>query len=377
MSDNRLNSKESPNNDGSEIDFLELAKKIWIWRVVVVRFVTVGIILGLFFAIFSPKEYKSESKLMPEYSSNTQSGASSLLEQYGGLLGISSDTYNSSSNAIRVDLYPAIVSSLDFQIKLAETKFYIPSYDTTVSLITYFNAVKKPGLFDFIQGYTIGLPGKILGLFRSTSNEAITNEAISDSSKFLTLSKAEFEVIRFLQSKVRADLDEESGIVTVSAVLDDPILASLVTEHTINELTKYLTEYRTQKIKIDLEYIEDQLRKSKNRFEEAQEELAAFREQYQGTLSIRNQTEQQRLNSEYQLAFNLYNSFSQKYEESRLKLQEETPLFKVLEPVTVPIDDEASGAKTLIVFFLISGILSIGWILFQPFLQNIRNSFAK
>ena len=376
MSDNRLNSEESPNNDGSEIDFLELAKKIWVGRIVIIKFLTVGILMGLFVAIFSPKEYRSESKLMPEYSSNSQSDASSLLQQYGGLLGISRDTYNSTSNAIRVDLYPEIVSSLNFQIKLAETKFYISSFDTTISLMTYYSEVKKPGLFNILIGYTIGLPGKILGLFRSSTNGTKINEAIADSSKFLTLTKAEFEVIRFLQSKVTANLDEDSGIVTVSAVLDDPILASLVTEHTINELTKYLIEYRTQKIRIDLEYIEAQLEKSKDRFETAQEELAAFREQFQGTLSIRNQTEQQRLNSEYQLAFNLYNSFSQKYEESRLKLQEETPLFKVLEPVKVPIDDEASGAKTLILCLLISAMLSMAWIFLLPLIESLKTRLS-
>ncbi len=188
----------------------------------------------------------------------------------------------------------------------------------------------------------------------------------------LNLSEDEVEVIQLLRKKIIASLDEESGIVSVSVTLPDNIAAAAVTEYTIKELTEYLTEYRTEKVLRDLTFVEDQLATAEVRFEEAQQALAEFRERYQGNLSIRNQTEEQRLQSEYQVAFNLYNSLTQQFEEARLKVQEETPMFKTLEPVQVPLDDETSGA--MIVFIMLSGIISIGWIFVQPLLEQFKTS---
>jgi uncharacterized protein involved in exopolysaccharide biosynthesis len=220
--------------------------------------------------------------------------------------------------------------------------------------------------------YTIGLPGKILGAILPKKELMTTVPGEASESMVLNLSKEEFEVISTLRQKITASLDEESGIVSVSVTLPDNVAAAAVTEYTIKELTEYLTEYRIGKVLRDLTFVEEQLVMAKVRFEEAQQALAEFRERYQGNLSIRNQTEEQRLQSEYQVAFNLYNGFTQQFEEARLKVQEETPMFKTLEPVQVPLNDETSGAMILIVFIMLSGIISIGWIFVQPLLEQFK-----
>ena len=63
---------------------------------------------------------------MPEYSSEDMGGsASSLLQQYGGLLGLGGGSYTSNSNALRVEIYPNIVNSYEFQQKIANASFFI------------------------------------------------------------------------------------------------------------------------------------------------------------------------------------------------------------------------------------------------------------
>ena len=189
-------------------------------------------------------------------------------------------------------------------------------------------------------------------------------------SMVLNLSKDEVAVINILRQKITASLDEESGIVSVSVTLPDNIAAAAVTEYTITELTDYLTEYRTEKKLRDLTFVEEQLAKAEARFEEAQLTLAGFRDSNQGILSAKAQTEEQRLNSEYQIAFNLYNSLTQQYEEAKLKVQEGTPMFKTLEAVQVPLEDETSGAMILLVFIMLSGISSVGWIFVHPLVEQ-------
>jgi uncharacterized protein involved in exopolysaccharide biosynthesis len=360
--------------DEDEIDLLELAKTIWSKRMFIVKVVAIGAVIGVIAALLSPKEYKSKATLMPEYSTESQGGASSLLRQYGGLLGVSGGSYTSNSNAIRVDLYPNIVQSTNFQLKLMDQPFYFSDINQEATLFDYYTELNSPGVLGILAEYTIGLPGKILGAILPKKELMTTVPGDTNESMVLNLSKEEFEVISTLRQKITASLDEESGIVSVSVTLPDNIAAAAVTEYTIKELTEYLTEYRTEKVLRDLTFVEEQLATAEARFEEAQLTLAEFRDSNQGMLSARAQTEEQRLNSEYQIAFNLYNGLTQQYEEAKLKVQEETPVFKTLEAVQVPLQDETSGAMILIVFIMLSGIGSIGWIFVHPLIEQFKNA---
>jgi uncharacterized protein involved in exopolysaccharide biosynthesis len=360
--------------DEDEIDLLELAKTIWSKRMFIIKVVALGAVIGVFAALLSPKEYKSTATLMPEYSTESQGGASSLLRQYGGLLGMSGGSYASNSNAIRVDLYPNIVQSTNFQLKLMEQPFYFSDINQEATLFDYYTELNSPGVLGLLAEYTIGLPGKILGAILPKKELMTTVPGENNESMVLNLSKEEFAVISTLRQKITASLDEESGIVSVSVTLPDNVAAAAVTEYTIKELTEYLTEYRTEKVLRDLTFVEEQLATAEARFEEAQLTLAEFRDSNQGMLSARAQTEEQRLNSEYQIAFNLYNGLTQQYEEAKLKVQEETPMFKTLEAVQVPLEDETSGAMILIVFIMLSGIGSIGWIFVHPLIEQFKNA---
>ena len=363
--------------DEDEIDLFELVKAIWIKRMFIVKIVVIGGIVGVLAALLSPKEYKSTATLMPEYSTESQGGASSLLRQYGGLLGMSGGTYASNSNAIRVDLYPNIVQSTNFQLKLMDQPFYFSDIDATATLFEYYTELNSPGILGFLAAYTIGLPGKIFGAILPKKELMTSAPGETKESMVLNLTKDEVDVISFLRQKITASLDEESGIVSVSVTLPDNIAAAAVTEYTITELTEYLTEYRTEKVLRDLTFVEEQLAMAKARFEEAQLTLAEFRDSNQGTLSAKAQTEEQRLNSEYQVAFNLYNGLTQQYEEAKLKVQEETPVFKTLEAVQVPLEDETSGTMILLMYILISGIASIGWVFVHPLIEQFKAAIEE
>lgn len=362
-----LDYKPGANSD-DEVDLIELVKTIWHNRKTIYRFVAAGAVLGVLVALFTPKEYLSSATLMPEYSTESQGGTSSLLRQYGGLIGLSGGTYNSSSNAIRVDLYPNIVNSLSFQKKLAEQPFYFAEEDTTVSFFDYYMEVSKLSFLGYLKKYTIGLPGTIIVAFSSGKKRKSLEDNID--GEIIYLSKEEMAVIENLRQRVSASLDEETGIISVSVEMGNPELAARVAKYTIEELTQYLIEYRTEKVLRDLTYIEEQLSKAEERFNEAQIILADFRDSNQGNLTARARTEEERLQSEFNIAGNVYNTLTQQYEEAKLKVQEETPVFKVLQPISIPVNDETSGVMVLIVFVFLSGILSIGWIFFGQFLAS-------
>ena len=363
-----------PNNyviqdqEDDDIDLIELVKTVWDNRKTIYKFVGGGIVLGLMIALLSPKEYRSVTTLMPEYSSDSQGGTSDIVKQFGGLVGLNGNSYSANSNAIRVDLYPEIVQSLPFQIELLETEFYFKNYDTTATAFDYFNDIYTPSIFSSVLKHVAGFPSLVINFFSSPKGEDTTiNKA---DSTIISLTKEQFGIIEEMRDRVSVSLDDESGIVTVSALMPEPRVSAEVTRIIYDRLTEYLVEYRTEKVTIDLYFIQERLKDVRERFNEAQLRRAEFEDSNRGTLSARADTERERLQSEYDLAFNVYNALAQRYEEAKLKVQEETPVFKVLQPTQVPVDDEVSGFKILTLYVIISVLLSVIWIFARQVLAS-------
>ena len=359
---------DSSEND-VEVDLTKLIKIVWENRSTIIKFVLVGMIIGLFVAFLSQKEYEAYSTLMPEYNTESQGGAANLLQQYGGLIGLGSNSYNSNSNAIRVDLYPKIVESLSFQSDLIYEEFYFSEYDTSVTIFDFFVEVKDPNIVYIAKKYTVRLPFTILGWVLSLGSKEITEQPaqlsknVESRSNIISLTQLESDIIANTRDRINVQLDQESGIISVSVLMPDPIAASQIAEFTIKELTRYLTEYRTEKVLTDLKFIEEQLLKAEERFQKTQIALADFRDSNQGSLTAKARTEEQRLNSEYDIAFNLKNSLTQRYEESKLKVQEETPIFKTLQPIQVPLEESyPRRSLIMIIYIMLGGFFSLVWI---------------
>ncbi|MDZ7692664.1 MAG: hypothetical protein U5K69_16310 [Balneolaceae bacterium] len=98
----------------------------------------------------------------------------------------------------------------------------------------------------------------------------------------------------------------------------------------------------------DLEFAEQQMERAEQRFQEIQTKLAEFRDSNVNLATARAQTREQQLQSEYDLAFNVYNSLAQQVEQARMRVQEQTPVVSILQPIQIPIDDTTSGLMILI-----------------------------
>jgi uncharacterized protein involved in exopolysaccharide biosynthesis len=354
-------------SDEQEIDLVELAKHIWDNRLTIYKFVAVGVVLGLAVALLSPKEYQSGATLMPEMPSS-QSGASSLLQQYGGLLGMSGSADLGAEGMIPPMLYPQIVQSLPFQLELLNQEIRFDEFDTTTTVYNFFKEVNTPSVFSYLKIYTIGLPGKIIGLFKEETPEMALPRGF-EADSIISVTKEQMEIIENMRSRVNVSLSEESGVINLTAKMPDPNAAAQVAKTSIELIKEYVTLYRTRKAQEDLQFSQEQLESAEERFREAQDRLAEFRDANINLSTARAQTQQQRLQSEYDLTFNVYNSMAQQVEQAKLNLQEQTPVVSVLRPVQVPVDDMTSGFQVLIIFIALSGVLSIGWIIIGSFLR--------
>jgi len=309
---------------------------------------------------------------MPEAESS-QNQAGNLLRQYGGMFGISVGGLGDES--IPTQLYPDILESIPYQVELMNRPVYFSEYDTTVTPHIFFSEIYDPfSLIGFIKGYTIGLPGKIIGLFRSSDNETepIITEVNRDS--VLHISKRQLSTVNKLKN--RLTVTTTSGVISVNSEFPDPQASAEIAQNGITLLKQYVREYRTQKAQEDLEYIEEQFGSARKRFEAAQQKLAVFRDSNVSLATAKAQTREQELQSQYDLAFDIYNSMSQRREQARLKVQEQTPVFTIIQPVSVPLQKSAPNTVLILFIFGFTGIvMALCWVLIHNWWQKQKGQF--
>lgn len=357
-----------------EIDLIEVAMKIWAERRLILKVVAVFFLLGLVVAFGSKKEYKSEVTMITEDNSGG-SRMSGMLAQFGGLADINLGGAQS-GDVISPELYPNIIHSTTFMLNVLQHEVYFYEEEEKYTLFTYFNEIDKPSLTGIIKGYTIGLPGKILSLFRKKENEKPSKfEKIITDEGPVKLTKAQAGSISKLKNRINIELDENTGIIAISVELPDPHAAAELAEKLEKDLAAYIVEYRTQKALTDLQFIEQQYVNAKQKFETAQNRLAKFRDENVNVVTAKARTKEERLQAEYNLAFNVYNGLAQQLEQAKIEVQEKTPVFKIVDGAKVPLNSSKPRILLILMITLFMAVIfSIGWIIFLIVWTDIKKN---
>lgn len=314
--------------------------------------------LGILVALVSPVEFEAEAELMPELQ-KSESGASQLLEQYGGALGLGGLSAMSGGQdeegVIPTAVYPRIVQSLTFQDSLLRHEVAFTQPDTTVDLYSYFTRHYEKSVFEWILWNTVEVPGRIA---RALSDQGLPERIRRrlEEENLESLTYEQFRAIQQLRDRVFVSLNPETGVLLVTAELPDAAASAQVCNRTIGMLTEYLKEYRTQKAREDLRFQEEQLEQAYKQFRQAQEALTEFRSQNVTISSPSLRAKEDRLRYEFDLAFDLYTTASQQRAEAQRKLQQETPVFKVIQEASVPMQNSKPRRVATIIGFLFAGL---------------------
>lgn len=355
-------SGEPYRDDDDEIDLVALTRTVWEGRRTIIYSVLVFIGLGLFVAFGSNEEYTSQVKLMPEAPQEMNMGRlGGLARQFG--VGAQAQT----AEGIPASLYPDVTQSLPLMMLLMDHEVYVDRYDTTASMFVYLTELNRPSPVDIASKYSIELPITVFDGIRGFFGEEdeprreLLLEDPSQVVQIIRLNHMQWEVIETLRERIGTSYNEQSGTVEVRVEMPDPEVAAEVAHQVVLFLTDYITAYRTGKASDNVAFIEGRYEEARQRFEEAQERLARFRDENRGQLTELARTREQRLQSEYDLTFNLYNSMAERLEEARISLQEETPVVNVIEPAAVP-DRRSSPRRglVLIVSVMFGGVIGTG-----------------
>ena len=347
----------------SNSEIVPLLKEVWAKRKLFIKVTSTFLIFGLVVALLSPKEFSSNTIILPQ----DLTGSSSASGGLGGLASLAGVNLGSRSEAIiSPDLYPQLVSSTPFKKKLLSS--YVKS-STTPELITlqdYFLEEFRPGVLHSIKEYTLGLPYKIVASVRSTSDAGVS--IINDDSELEVISSDEFDLFQKLDEIITVNINKIDGYVTIGCSMPTAHLAAEVTRNVQVLLQQEIINIKLDKLKDHMIYIESRYAERKLESEEAQAELANYVDRNIGNNTATSLIEKSRLQSEFNLAFSVYQELAKQRETHALKIKETTPIFTVIEPVSVPYRKSAPRRGLLVVSYTIIGImLSFGLILLLIF----------
>ena len=366
---NSGNYSEAKNRDleSDEVDLWDLIRIIWNGKKFIIVFSLLFAAFGVFHVSYGPTEYESDAVLLQESARET-TAANRFLQSFGGGFGF---PQSSEPGRISPALYPTIISSANFQYDLIFEEIGFSAFNEPKTPHEFFNEHLETPLRDkvysFIRAYTINFPFRVVdyiinfSLFEEEKEEADEDETIVEvDERLLVLSSGERRAMDQLRARINLSMD--GNLITVTTRMPDRNAAAMLNVLVIERIQEYVTNYQIEKAKQNLEHIRRQKEQANQRYEEAQFALARFRDENINISTNIARTEEERLVNQRNLTFNIYNSLSVELEQAQLRLQEETPVFSVLQKSSLPTVSLGSSNRIVMIYLILGAFTGFAFV---------------
>jgi len=351
-----------------EIDLIALAKTFWSGRRTVLISILICGILGFFIAIFSSKEFVATTIMVP-----SGSDAGSKLGGLGGLAAMAGINIGSAtSSELSPTVYPQIVSSLPFQLELMKTTLNFSELKEPISFYDYYTRNQTPNL---LLKYTIGLPGIILTTIKGKQPEKLIT---SEENRPFELSDKQRDVRQILSKLISLETNAKEGTITLSAKMTEARPAAQLGQRAQELLQQYIIEFKIKKAKANLDFIQQRYDETAQKYETAQQRLAAFSDRNKNVSLATAKTEEERLRSQYNLIYGIYSELAKQLEQAKIQVKQDTPVFTIIEPISVPtIRSKPNRPMILFIWLFLGGVIGTGIIFGRDYYGTIKKQWNE
>lgn len=339
---------QDPENDELEIDWMEILRKIIAIRKTLYKAAGVGVVLGIIIALSIPKQYTVTVTLSPEMGGDKAGGG--LASRASSFLGGAATS--NSPDALNATLAPDIVASTPFVLELFNTRVQTLDGELDTTLVAYLDEQKQPW-----WGYIKAAPGMAIGAIKSLFSEKADTVSVLNPFQ---LTEEEAAKVKGLRQSILAEVDKKTAMTTLTVTLQDPKVTAIVADSVVAKLQQYIIDYRIKKAKEDCAYLEQLYKERQQEYYEAQSKYAHYFDSNRNIALQSVRAEQERLQNDMSLAYQVYSQVAQQLQVARAKIQEEKPVFAVVEPATVPLEPSGISRKVIIlgiIFIIICGTI--------------------
>ena len=348
-----------------------IAKLLKHWKYILIVTLIFGV-LGAVVALSKKKHYTVNITLAPEID-NKMTTSSSSLKSIASMLGLGNAATGSVTDAVNFMVFPEICHSTPFLTDLFDVPV-TPALSkkdkkegkkaTTTTLYKFITKEDEPK-----TGLKVWIGGIIKSIFSPDDEEEAGDKPFDVSH----LTKAEAGVVKYLSKSISADVDKKTGVTNITVSLEDQMVVTAIADTVCQRLQDYVTEYRTKKAKQNLEYYTKIAYRAKQNLVDAQAAYAQSVDFDHSVILQSIKSEKQRLQSEANLAQQVYEQMEQQRVFAKAKVQELKPAFAVIQPATMPLRPSGTSRKMIVLAFMFVGFVAASaW---KLFLKDYINNF--
>lgn len=333
----------------NELNLLDLLRLIRTNLKMIIKVGLICSLLGVIFALLQKNEFSSTIKVIPE-----SSGPSGLnLGGLGGLAGIAGINLNNGqlgSETFGPAVYSQIINSTPFLLELLKSNIRFRG-DSSIVTQTYFTDHYSPPIHKRVVRGLMKLKGMVSIESDFNSNDSLT-------SQIGVLTRDEWIVIQEVSERISLFVDETTGVVSITCNMRDPIAAASLLNNTFSILSKYIVDSKITKQKIKLQYVESSYDAAKAKYDQDLINVAEFADENKNIRDESIKLELTKLQNELQLSSTLFNQVAAQFEQSKIELLDNTPVFTVIQNPLVPYKKSWPKRTLLVISSFFIGIFS-------------------
>lgn len=337
-------------DDELQIDWMGILRQLLAIRKKLYIAAAVGVVLGILIALGTPKQYTVSITLSPEMGSGKSgSGLASMTASFlGGSIG------SDSPDALNATLAPDIVTSTPFLLELFDARVVSQDKQIDTTFTAYLDEQKSSWMV-----YVLKAPGMAISGIKSLfTNKEEEKDTIQGGT--IELNEEDAQKLEGLRKQISADVDKKTAITTLSVTLQDPKVTATIADSVVSKLQQYITAYRTSKAKEDCQYLEKLYKERQQEYYDAQQRYARYVDANSNVVFQSTLAERERLQNDMNLAYQVYSQVAQQLQVARAKVQEEKPVFAVVEPAVVPLDPSGISRKVIVLGFIFLAVAFTG-----------------
>ena len=358
MSDS-INQIENTEAQEPSIDYGKLLKDMLKYKKLYYKVLALTFVIACIIALSIPNYYKCTVTLSPEMSgSKNTSSLASLASSFGVNL---SGALGKSTEALFPTLYPDLMNSTEFKSGL----FTIPvtiegdSVKGTVDrTMTYYEYLKDEQKYPWWSAAIRGTAKWIVSLFKE-------EEKSTEIDPF-RLTKEQTEIVKTIDKNIICDVDKKTMVISIEVTDQDPVICATMADSVKTRLQKAITDYRTSKARVDLEYNKKMYAEAKERYEKASDAYVRFADGNQKVFLQNVRQQISKLEDEMQLRRTIYQQLASQVQQAEMQVQEATPAFTTLQNATVPVKKTGpKRARTIFTILFLALLATSAWILYK------------
>ena len=345
------------------IDFVKLFKTLWSRKKLYFKVLPIAFVLAAICALSIPNYYDCEVKLSPELSSSKSTGSlASLASSFGIKLG---GAAGNATDALFPTLYPELMNSVDFKTSLFPIPVTIEgdkSKGEPDRTMTYYEYLKDEQKTSWVSAL-LSIPKKVIGSIKSFFSSS--SEPVEGKLNPFRLTKEQTDIVKAIDQKIVCDVDNKTMMITINVTDQNPVICATMADSVKKRLQTFITDYRTSKARVDLEYNRKICVEAKARYEQARKRYAGYSDGNQKVFLESVRSQKDALEHEMQLQYNAYQQVLSQLLAAEAKVQEETPAFTTLQSATVPIDKSGpKRGRICIIFTFLAFLATSAYILY-------------